>query len=355
MNTNKNLQQSILPLTAAPPRPPPPIPPRRATAAPPPPRPPPPIPPRRATAAPPPPRAQSQSLAQLLPPSGAEGLTLTSTITPPVELEEPIKAVVPQGPTLMNRLMGGMKQRFITAISTGNFPLMHDLVERGVDVNADTDGRGTTPLMLAILYAVRFKHRKSQMDVLDWLGQHWADPDIPDKNGMTPLMLACLKVSPEIVRILVEDGGADVNAVDENGMTALIYAMWAMTNSSQRSGYNTRKHLYKLNEAESYYRKRTHVNSDILYEKFHHKQSPHTKIVRFLCQHGADPNIIDKYGKKAIDYLRSSQYMTLRNILLEGCPPMKSTYTSTEGGYRRRSKTKRNHHRNKQTKRIARK
>jgi ankyrin repeat protein len=232
---------------------------------------------------------------------------------------------------------------------------MHDLVERGVDVNADTDGKGTTPLMLAILYAVRFKHGKSQMDVLDWLGQHWADPDIPDKYGMTPLMLACLKASPEIVRILVEDGGADVNAVDKNGMTALIYAMWAMTNSSQRSRYNTRKHLYKLNEAESYYRKRTHVNSDILYEKFHHKQSPHTKIVRFLCQHGADPNIIDKYGKKAIDYLRSSQYMTLRNILLEGCPPMKSTYTSTEGGYRRRSKTKRNHHRNKQTKRIARK
>jgi hypothetical protein len=320
MNTNKNLQQSILPLTAAPPRPPPPIPPRRATAAPPPPRPPPPIPPRRATAAPPPPRAQSQSLAQLLPPSGAEGLTLTSTITPPVELEEPIKAVVPQGPTLvppratlMNRIMGGRKSRLRSAIDFGHLQLVKDLVARGAEVNPLTGKKfwADIPVMWAA--------SKGSMDILRFLVEDaGADVNITDKYGQTALMKSSENADLKVMRLLAEHG-ADVNATDKFGRTALIYAVKRGTDDSR---------------------------------------NPYLDVVRYLCLHGADPNIIDKYGKKAIDYVTSTYLLIqkiLRNILLEGCPPMKSTYTSTEGGYRRRSKTKRNHHRNKQTKRIARK
>jgi len=243
----------------------------------------------------------------LLPPSGSGELTLRSTIYSPVVLEEHINAV-PQRATLINRLQGGRKQRLMWAVGQGNLQLVKDLVARGADVNTSVYASGTTPLMYA--------SENNQLEILRFLVEHGtADVNAADKYGKTALMLASREGHLECVRFLVEHGAADVNAVDKSGLTAL---MWVAH--------------YETNPLFSHMR-------------------PYVEVVRYLCQNGADPNIINKLGYKAIGYSRNS---TIKNILLEGCPPVKSTNTLTEGGYHRRSKTKRNY-RNKKTKRIARK
>jgi ankyrin repeat protein len=206
----------------------------------------------------------------------------------------------------MNRIMGGRKGRLLSAIEFGQLQLVKDLVARGAEVNPLTGKKHW--MSIPVMWAAFF----GSTDILRFLVEDaGADVNITDVDGKTALMKSSEYANLEVMRFLVEHG-ADVNATDEGGITALI------------SAFTWEKNV--------------------------------EPVVRYLCLHGADPNIIDKYGKKAIDYAKYNRnYMTLRNILLEGCPPMKSTYTSTEGGYRRRSKTKRNHHRNKQTKRIARK
>lgn len=60
-------------------------------------------------------------------------------------------------------------------------------------------------------------------EVLDWLSQEGADPDKRDYTGRTPLHLAVMSSSPEVVKALV-DHGARLTARLADGMTALHLA-----------------------------------------------------------------------------------------------------------------------------------
>lgn len=62
--------------------------------------------------------------------------------------------------------------------------------------------------------------------LIDRVGQARLDPDTREKHGKTPLMRAAWRGHMETVSVLL-DAGADVNAGDENGRTALDKAMAA--------------------------------------------------------------------------------------------------------------------------------
>jgi ankyrin repeat protein len=57
-----------------------------------------------------------------------------------------------------------------------------------------------------------------------FLLERGADANAADDDGETALMCACESDSLPVARLLVELGGADVNAVDGKGQTALLYA-----------------------------------------------------------------------------------------------------------------------------------
>jgi hypothetical protein len=96
-------------------------------------------------------------------------------------------------------------------------------------------------------------------------------------DSATPLMAACQDGHLEIVRELLGHG-ANVNAAyTGTGLTSLMSACY--------EGY--------------------------------------LEIVKLLCQSGADPNIVDKDGKKAINYTRNND---IKSILIEGCPPLQNPY-----------------------------
>ena len=85
------------------------------------------------------------------------------------------------------------------------------LVEHGADVNL-ADDAGTTPLHEAA--------ERDSAEMVRMLVARGARVDVRDGHGMTPLMKAS---TGDGARVLI-DAGTDVNAADEDGMTALMYA-----------------------------------------------------------------------------------------------------------------------------------
>lgn len=76
----------------------------------------------------------------------------------------------------------------------------------------------TTPLMEAI--------RRGQYDILEELINRGVDPNIADKTGYTPLILAVQQRSIQSVKILLSFSNVDVNKHDSLGWNAMIWAKW---------------------------------------------------------------------------------------------------------------------------------
>jgi len=152
-----------------------------------------------------------------------------------------------------------------SAALNGKSEVVKLLLEHGADPNIQNKD-GMTPLHFATEYSPwHFAARYSPWDsatergylrVVKLLLEHGADPNIQNKDGMTPLHFATERGSPEVVKLLLEHG-ADPN-IQENkfGWTPLHYAV-----------------------------SRCHVD-----------------VVRVLLDHGADLTIRDNKGMTPLDY-----------------------------------------------------
>jgi len=91
------------------------------------------------------------------------------------------------------------------------------LLEKGMDPNA-RDNDDYTPLHLAIIGVLA-----AQFEIVNSLLQKGASVNEVTSRGMTPLMLACMRAEPTVVKLFV-DGGAEVGLKNNNGETAWDYA-----------------------------------------------------------------------------------------------------------------------------------
>ena len=109
--------------------------------------------------------------------------------------------------------------------------------------------------------------------------------DTRDEDGRTPLMHAVLaaKSDPDIVRLLI-DRGADVNAADKKGWTALHFAAQAGNAELVRT----------LLESGAKPDPRDSDGATPLWRNL--MSSTSMDIVRALVEAGADPNANDKTG-----------------------------------------------------------
>jgi ankyrin repeat protein len=109
------------------------------------------------------------------------------------------------------------------ACFTGYLDVVKLLVENGATINVKNNDE-ETPLIYAV--------KKGDYSIVNYLVSKEASLDDKDKNGNTALMLACIigRKAPnredyiKCASILI-DNGANVNVQNEDGNTALSYAI----------------------------------------------------------------------------------------------------------------------------------
>jgi uncharacterized protein len=110
------------------------------------------------------------------------------------------------------------------------------VIDKGEDVNAREPSYGGTALMWAALH-------NRDTEVLAVLLNAGADVNAQNKVGATALMLASHNQNPDVITTLLE-AGADPNLKDNAGKTALVYAQ----GNEQLKGTDA---LKKLEEASN--------------------------------------------------------------------------------------------------------
>lgn len=110
--------------------------------------------------------------------------------------------------------MEKMSAEFISAARSSNTKLLEELIDKGVDIN--TRVCGSTALMYATFYG--------QERVIGFLLEKGADPDIPNFAGETALMLAVERKNMILTQLLLKYN-ADANKADSKGSTVLSRAV----------------------------------------------------------------------------------------------------------------------------------
>ena len=104
----------------------------------------------------------------------------------------------------------------IQAARNSHLLLLEFLCSIGVNIHQASDSNFPSPLHAAI--------RGQLSPVIRWLIQHGADCNTAYSDGQTPLFYAVTTGSLDVVRALVEEGGASLDIRDAHGNTAIDWA-----------------------------------------------------------------------------------------------------------------------------------
>ena len=126
-------------------------------------------------------------------------------------------------------------------------------------------------------------------------------PNVPDRKGATPLMLAAGRGYSEVVELLLKHG-ADPNRRDRDGDTALKYAAWnddvfvveALIAGGADMNLASELNITPLRVAAT---------------------SGNTTVVEALLRRGANPNIRGRDGKNALSFAIGRDYHEIERLL----------------------------------------
>jgi ankyrin repeat protein len=106
---------------------------------------------------------------------------------------------------------------FMMASYGGDAERLGDFITRNPDAINWRDEDGRTALIKSIA------HGTGHIDVMEMLLERGANINAIDDSGMTPLMFAALHNKPDCLALLISKG-ADANVKDYRGLTAAGYA-----------------------------------------------------------------------------------------------------------------------------------
>ena len=168
----------------------------------------------------------------------------------------------------LERLTGNTEYRinsreFSILINNGAVAQVRKAIEHGANVNVRSDEESWTPLMVAV------RSDEPSIEIVELLIEAGAEINATDGAGDTALKKAlyAMHPSPQIIDMLIH-AGADVNIIDEDGMTILMEAARRST----------------------------------------------PEIVRMLIEAGADVNISRK-GMKVVNYARANYHLKNTQVL----------------------------------------
>jgi ankyrin repeat protein len=184
------------------------------------------------------------------------------------------------------------------------------LLERGADLNARDEGYQTPLHTLLELHNFTWgfdSHRADYILVVSrLLLEHGADVNARDSNHRTPLFLAMQHETSNLARFLLENG-ADPDLKNKAGK-APLHILLGIQDSSWDGRYHSTVHILVvaqlLLEDGADVNTRDNIHNTPLFLAMRHEAS---NLVRFLLEHGANPNLQNKEGKTPLHKLFGPQ------------------------------------------------
>jgi len=121
----------------------------------------------------------------------------------------------------------------------------------GVNIHQASSVRFPSPLHAAVF--------GRELRAIRWLIQYGVDCNNADSDGQTPLFLAVSEGLPDVVRVLVEEGGASVEVSDNDGRTAIDLAKRKLL--YPRNYEDSNDHVQKCERIVEYLQYRVHGRS----------------------------------------------------------------------------------------------
>ena len=200
---------------------------------------------------------------------------------------------------------------------------MNLLIKNGADVNAHNK-KNITPLVLAVesgnskiveaLTAVRASMDDSFVRAImagktaavgTMLEKRMINVNtVRDAGNLSPVIYAVMASNLEMLKLLCESG-ASLSAKDNNGCGALFYAAVSGDVDILKYLFNDRGLKYAVNNTDN--SGRTPL--------FSAAENGNGEAVRFLLDNGANPNIADNNGHKAIDWARANKMENAVSVL----------------------------------------
>jgi ankyrin repeat protein len=177
---------------------------------------------------------------------------------------------------------GSESEALRTAIRNGNREIFELLVKAGASVNPSETG-----LWSPLTDAAFGKH----FDIMKLLIESGAKVDAPDHRGVT--LLASSGFFDTTVTTILLEAGADPNAADRDGATALMKA----------SGYGLKQTVKILIDHHADVNKKDIEGRTAL---MHAAAGRRGDAIPLLLENGADPNVRDSEGRSALDYADKS-------------------------------------------------
>jgi ankyrin repeat protein len=206
----------------------------------------------------------------------------------------------------MPRVIGGTKNIKISsrhnvswtdlhsAAFDGDVERVRELLEKGENPNIKNKD-GITPLHVAA--------SKGYVDVVKLLLERGADPNIKDKNGVTPLHWAAYNGHVDVVKLLLKHG-ADPNAEDKYGATPL--------HATAKMGHvDVVKLLLERGANPNAQHKDGWTPLHVAASK------GHVDVVKLLLERGADPTVRNKDGVTPLDLAREKGYREVVSLIEE--------------------------------------
>ena len=190
-------------------------------------------------------------------------------------------------------------QEFLAAAEQGNLDLLQASLNKGVNIDA-TNRQGRTAIVIASLN----KH----YECVSFLIGAGADINKQDETCFNPFLLSCLNNDLTLLRIMIPAkpdltlltrfGGVGITPASEKGHVEIVRELLEKTemnvNHTNFVGWTPLLEAIVLNDGG-------------------HKQQ---QIVKLLLDHGANPHMTDKYGKKPLELAREKGYQEIVELLV---------------------------------------
>lgn len=172
----------------------------------------------------------------------------------------------------------------------------------GQNETAELSHAETVPSAEARGQVLRDAAREGRIQTVSVVLAQGTDPNVPDEDGRTALMLAAFNGSTDIVRLLLGKG-ARVDAHDRTGRTALMYAASGPNNQTVQ--------LLLENQADLNIADRVEGWTALMFAA----AEGQADVVQTLLRHGADATLRDADGENARDFAINNGHARIVQML----------------------------------------